>query len=98
MPLVLAASALMALSIASGPSRMPPVIWPRSAILHRAAASMVDGIFVVTVSTAERIATFGVGRPRLRARSIAFWTMSRFSSRSGASLIAAAVLIGGLGL
>ncbi len=31
------------MSSASGPSRMPPVICPRSAILHSAAASMVDG-------------------------------------------------------
>ena len=29
------------------------MIWPRSAILHSAAASMVEGIFVVTVSTAR---------------------------------------------
>src|SRR5258706_5726599 len=33
MPLMRAASRSMALSNASGPSRMPPVIWPRSAIL-----------------------------------------------------------------
>ena len=39
---------------------MPPVICPRSAILQSAAASMADGILVVTVSTAERIATHGV--------------------------------------
>ena len=45
MPLVLAASSETALSKASGPSRMPPVIWPRSAILHSAAASIVDLIF-----------------------------------------------------
>src|SRR4029077_12391897 len=43
MALISAACGLMALSKASGPSRMPPVIWPRSAILQRAAASMVDG-------------------------------------------------------
>ena len=47
-------SALIALSSASGPSRMPPVIWPRSAILHSAAASTVDGIFGLTVSTARQ--------------------------------------------
>ena len=48
---------------------MPPVIWPRSAILHSAAASIVEGIFVVTVSTAERIATRGVhGRTRCKGR------------------------------
>src|SRR4029077_11962042 len=63
MPLILAASGSMALSNASGPSRMAPVIWPRSAILHRAAASMVDGILEVTVSTADRIATRGGPAP-----------------------------------
>ena len=39
-----AASGLIALSNASGPSSSPPVIWPRSAILQRAAASMVEGM------------------------------------------------------
>src|SRR6516164_10387426 len=52
MPLISAACGLMALSKASGPSRIPPVIWPRSAILQSAAASIVDGILGVTVSTA----------------------------------------------
>ena len=60
MPLIRAASGLMALSKASGPSSSPPVIWPRSAILQSAAASIVEGIFGVTVSTADRIATLGV--------------------------------------
>ena len=41
MPFTRAASRLMALSNASGPSSRPPVIWPRSAILQSAAASMV---------------------------------------------------------
>ncbi len=63
MPLIRAASALIALSNASGPSRSAPVICPRSAILHSAAASSVAGIFDVTVSTAARIATFGRARP-----------------------------------
>ena len=63
MPLFSAASGSMALSKASGPSSTPPVIWPRSAILHSAAASIVDGIFVVTVSTAVSIATRGVPSP-----------------------------------
>ena len=67
------------------------MICPRSAILHSAAASIVDGIFDVTVSTAERIATRGVPRPICVNRSIAFWTMSRLVSRSGAILIAASV-------
>ena len=63
MPLMRAASGLIALSKASGPSSSPPVIWPRSAILHSAAASMVEGMVGVTVSTAERMATFGVPSP-----------------------------------
>ena len=63
MPLIRAASGSIALSKASGPSSTPPVICPRSAILQSAAASMVDGILDVTVSTAERIATRGVPRP-----------------------------------
>ena len=33
------------------------MIWPRSAILHRAAASIVDGTFGLTVSIALRMAT-----------------------------------------
>ena len=49
-----------------------PVICPRSAILHSAAASMVDGILDVTVSTAERIATLGIRSRRACARSMAF--------------------------
>jgi hypothetical protein len=59
MPLVRTASGDTALSNASGPSTTPPVIWPRSAILHRAAASTVEWVFGFTVSTAERIATVG---------------------------------------
>ena len=59
MPLIRAASRSIALSKASGPSSTPPVIWPRSAILQSAAASIVDGILDVTVSTADRIATRG---------------------------------------
>src|SRR5580700_8182517 len=58
-PLMRAASLSTALSKASGPSRSPPVICPRSVVLQSAAASIVDGIFDVTVSTADRIATLG---------------------------------------
>ena len=82
-PLVLAESAETALSKASGPSRMPPVIWPRSAILQSAAASSVDLIFSVTISIADRIATRGSGIPKACARSIAFWIMSRLSASVG---------------
>jgi len=55
--LIFTDSRLIALSSAKGPSSMPPVIWPRSAILHSAAASIVDCTFGFTVSIAERIAT-----------------------------------------
>src|SRR4051812_6532634 len=72
MPLILAASALIALSKASGPSSTAPVIWPRSAILQRAAASIVDGIFGLTISTAARMATFGIVMPSELTRSTAF--------------------------
>src|SRR5262245_50040641 len=72
MPLMRAASGLMALSNASGPSISPPVIWPRSAILHSAAASIVEGMFGVTVSTADSTATFGTPKPSPTCRSIAF--------------------------
>ena len=72
MCLMTAASRLIALSSANGPSNTAPVIWPRSDILHRAAASMVDGIFDVTVSTADKIATFGTAIRNACANSIAF--------------------------
>src|SRR5215217_7181510 len=91
--LIWAAPRSMALSRARGPSRMPPVIWPRSAILQSAAASMVDGTFGFTVSMADRMATRTVSTPRAWARSMAFWTMSTLSSRVGAMLIAASVTI-----
>ena len=97
MRLVRAASSEIALSNASGPSRMPPVICPRSAILHSAAASSVLGMRGLTVSTAERIATFGVSMPRMCARSIAFWQMSTLHSRVGKMLIAASVTISSRG-
>src|SRR5580704_1165914 len=82
-PLARAASGETALSKASGPSSTPPVIWPRSAILHSTAASSVDLIRGDTVSTAERIATRGLRIASTWARSIAFWTMSAFSSTVG---------------
>ncbi len=88
MPLIRAASLLIALSNASGPSRTAPVICFRSAILHSAAASRVAGILEVTVSTAARIATFGRSTPSEIARSMAFWQMSILSSSVGAMLIA----------
>src|SRR5450631_521903 len=82
-PFVLAASSETAASKASGPSMTPPAICPRSAILQSAAASSVDLSFVETVSTAARIATFGAAMPSAWARSMAFCTMSRLSSRVG---------------
>jgi hypothetical protein len=95
--LIFAASGLMALSRASGPSSSAPVICPRSAILHSAAASKVDGTSGFTVSIAERIATRTSVAPRSRLRSIAFWTMSTFSLSVGAMLIAASVTISASG-
>jgi len=86
-------SGSIALSNASGPSSRPPVICPRSAILQSAAASIVDGILAVTVSTADRMATRGDGPIPIRVyRSIAFCTISRLASRSGKILIAASVM------
>ena len=67
MCLIAAASSLIALSSASGPSRIPPVIWPRSAILHSAAASIVDGTAGLTVSIADMIATRTSGKPQRMA-------------------------------
>ena len=91
--LTAAASGLIALSSANGPSSMPPVICPRSAILHSAAASIVEGTSGLTVSIALRIATSGCGTPSAWARSIAFWVMSTLVLRSGAMLTAASVMI-----
>jgi hypothetical protein len=70
----------MALSKASGPSTTAPVIGPRSAIVRKAAASMVEAILEVTVSTADRAATFGRSMPRTWARSMAFCAISTLSS------------------
>ena len=58
----------------AGRRLIAPVIWPRSAILHSAAASIVDGTFGLTVSIADRIATHSAKRSAC-ARSIAFWMM-----------------------
>ena len=90
-----AASGLMALSSANGPSSTPPAIWPRSAILHSAAASMVLGMLGVTCSTADRIATRGSPRPRPWCRSITLRMMSALVSRSGKMLMAASVMNSG---
>ncbi|CFP15955.1 Uncharacterised protein [Bordetella pertussis] len=97
MPLTCAASGLMALSSASGPSSMPPWIWPRSAILHSAAASSVLGMLGMTCSTADRMATRGSPSPRPRCSAIALRTMSALVSRSGKMLMAASVMNSGSG-
>src|SRR3954466_6593635 len=83
MPLISAASGLIALSSASGPSRRPPAIWPRSAILQSAAASIVPGIFGLTVSIAERMATRGVPSPRARGRAMTLRRVSALVSGAG---------------
>ena len=72
---------------------MPPVICPRSAILHKAAASMVDGTWGFTVSIAERMATLGSCRPSATARSIAFCTIWTLSSSVGKMFTAASVMM-----
>ena len=72
---------------------MAPVNCFRTAILQRAAASIVDGIFEVTVSTAASIATLGLFKPSEIARSMAFWQMSALSSNVGEILIAPSVMI-----
>ena len=61
------------------------------------AASIVAGIFDVTVSTAARMATLGLSRPSVTARSIAFWAMSRLVSRSGEMLTTQSVNSSGRG-
>lgn len=87
MPLVLAAMRLVALSMANGPSSSTPQICPRSAILHSDAASIVEGILIVTVSTARRMATLGIHRPRLIAKSIAFWQEAADSTDLGPTAV-----------
>ena len=69
------------------------MIWPRSAILHKAAASIVEGTFGLTVSIADRIATRTGSTRSARARSMAFWTMWTLSSSVGAMLTAASVMM-----
>ncbi len=69
------------------------MIWPRSAILHSAAASTVEGIFGLTVSTADKIATRTSAKRSAWPRSIAFCTMSILSSSVGAMLTAASEMM-----
>ena len=59
-------------------------------------ASTVERIFELMVSTAERIATFGVAIPIAWASSMAFCTISTLSSSVGSMLIAASVMNSGL--
>ena len=96
MPLIFTALGEMALSKAKGPSSRAPVICLRSAILHKAAASMVDCISGDTVSTAAKIATLGSATPRICATSMAFWVMSALSCSEGRMLSAASVIRIGL--
>jgi hypothetical protein len=87
----------MALSKASGPSTRAPVIWWRVAITVSAAASRVEGMAGLTVSTAASTATCGRGTPITCSRSMAFWQMSRLCASVGAMLMAASVMTSGLG-
>src|SRR5580704_10556641 len=97
MCLMAAASRLMALSSASGPSSTAPVICPRSAILQSAAASTVDGTLGLTCSMALRMATRTPTTPMAWARSIAFCTISTLSSSVGAMFTAASLMISASG-
>ena len=69
-----------------GPSTMPPVMSPWTAILASAAASPVAGSAGVTPSTALKIATCGVAVPSACANSIAFCTISRLAASVGTML------------
>ena len=91
MCLMRADSAEMALSKARGPSSKPPSICPRWAILHSAAASIVDGMLALTVSTADNTATLGWATPMMRASVMAFCTMSALSVNDGRMLSAASL-------
>jgi len=62
----------MALSKASAPVEQPAGDLARSAILHSAAASSVEGMSALTVSTAARMATFGCANAEHVRQSIAF--------------------------
>ena len=64
-----------------------------AAISHLAERRRLDRRrnFGLTVSTADKIATFGVPSPA-RIESMAFWTMSRFALRSGKMFTAASVM------
>ena len=94
--LVKAADFDIAVSNARGPSNIPPVICLRSAILHKPAASTVEAIFALTVSTADKIATLGLGVSSACKRLIAFCTISALIAKFGAILIAASVINNGL--
>ena len=54
----------MATSRAMGPSTKAPLIWPRSAILARMAASTVAWTLGSTCSVAAMTATLGLATPR----------------------------------
>ena len=79
--------------MARGPSTTAPGKAPRSAILHRQAASTVACILGFTVSTAARQAALGVSMPRARATSMALRRISAFSVRVGAMFRPPSVLM-----
>ena len=87
----------MALSMASGPSTRPPLIWPRSAIFDaRIAASSTSRGFlnVDAVSTAEKHADLRQFDAERRApTSIALCVMSTLRFKIGAMLLAASEMI-----
>src|SRR6516165_2738903 len=91
MPFSSAALREIALSNARGPSTRAPVICPRRAMSVRQAASSVDAMAGLTVSTADSTATFGTSIPRRWKKSIAFCIICALALRSGTMLIAASV-------
>src|SRR5450756_1156458 len=83
-PLMAAERSEMALSSARGPSTTHPLICPRSHIRAMIAASSVQGILSVTISTAANTATLGFSYPSLWYTFTVFLMASTFSSSVGA--------------
>ena len=72
------------------------MICPRSAILHSAAASIVEGTLRVDRFHRREDRHLRLTmRPSAWARSMAFWTMSTLSSSVGQMLTAASVMMSG---
>ena len=87
-PLCSALSILTALSSASGPSTIQPLICFLSDILAIIAASIDDCILRETVSAADNIATLGTSISRAFATFTALFIIFTFSVQSGSIFIA----------